>query len=1448
MPLPVVRLPPWLRCCNALAAVLWWSVLALALLLALAWGVLQWVIVPKIGDFGPQLEQRMSKALGVELRLGHISAESNGFFATVVLKDVTLFDAQKRPALRLPQVRAQLSPRSMLELNFDQLVIESPDLDIRRLATGNISVAGIDLGGAKADAGDASPALDWFFAQNELAIVGARLSFTDELRGASAVTLSQVNLIARNPGSSRDFLLDATPPPDWGKAMHLRGKFRAPLFGGRKGDWQRWQGVAYAAFEQTNVAELKRVFDLNLPLQQGTGAVRLWADMEQGRITQATADVALTNAQVQLGPELPALKLARFQGRLSLGNKADAMDIALQQLQFATADGLVFPAADIALAWTGAGSRPAAQATANTETFAFASSLPSLPDGTKTRGKFSVDGLDLAVLARLASHLPLGTQSHALLADLAPRGTINGLQGQWQGPWFAPANYGVQGKLGGLGLNPGKTLASRSSVADGVTHTLPGRPGVENLSMAFEATQAGGKASIAVANGSLSLPGVFELAQVELAQLSTQAVWKLEQKVGAAPKIEVSLDKLRVVNAHFAAEAKARWHTADGDKPGGSTRFPGVIDLTGVFSRFDAGQTHRYLPMGIAKPARDYVRDSLQSGLATDLKFTVKGDLYNMPFDREKDGIFALSGPVKGVKYAFVPKAYTPSGATGWPAFTQLSGVLAFNQTSMQLSNATARLEGQPGLVVRADARIPSLVSGLNVALTGGIAGPLPELLAVVGSTPLNELTQQTLAKAQGTGNADLRLRLNLPVFSLADSKVQGSVTFAGNEITINPESPKLSNVRGVVNFSESGFSIAPTRAIVLGGEARIEGGMQRVNLAGQPTAASVSATGNTDQAVLVRAVGVASADGLRREASLGYLSRLAGNASGQANYNANIRIRKGVVEALVTSDLRGLALRLPAPLNKAADASLPIRFENQLQAKALADDKLHELMRLDIGSVASVSFERDLGKVGADASAAFEPVVLRGSILAGVPFKTDMPPDLPENGVVANVALPVVDVDAWEQALLAPNLAQDKSLAPKRESVAGLSYLPTVVAIAVQELKVGGRTLHHVVAGGRREGSLWLLNLDATELNGYLEYRQPVGNGAGRLYARLAKLTVAAADASEVESLLDKQPAGIPALDVVVEEFELKGRKLGRLEVEAVNRGAGAVVREGGVREGGVREWRLNRLAVLLPEASFSAQGNWAALGAGTAGTATSASAAPTPPPTRGLDRRRTVMNIKLDVHDSGELLKRFGMGGTIRGGKGNITGQLAWVGSPLGFDYPSLTGQLNLNMESGQFLKAEPGLAKLLGVLSLQALPRRLSLDFRDVFSEGFSFDFIRADAGIDAGIASTNNFQMKGVNAAVLIEGKADIAKETQDLLVRVVPEINAGTASLIATAINPAIGLGTFLAQLVLRRPLIMATTQSFEIKGSWLDPKVNKVDSTAALAAESKPAAGESSLR
>jgi len=235
-----------------------------------------------------------------------------------------------------------------------------------------------------------------------------------------------------------------------------------------------------------------------------------------------------------------------------------------------------------------------------------------------------------------------------------------------------------------------------------------------------------------------------------------------------------------------------------------------------------------------------------------------------------------------------------------------------------------------------------------------------------------------------------------------------------------------------------------------------------------------------------------------------------------------------------------------------------------------------------------------------------------------------------------------------------------------------------------------------------------------------------------------------------------------------------------------------------------------MNRLRLTTPEARLDATGSWLT-------------------PSGPGSRRRSVMNFKLDLADGGAFLDRLGTERAIRGGKGQLSGRIDWLGSPLSLDYETLSGQVNVAIESGQFLKADPGAARLLGVLSLQALPRRLSLDFRDVFQQGFAFDNISGDVSVAEGVAHTNNLRMRGVQAVVLMEGMADVERETQDLRVIVVPEINAGTASLAYAAINPAVGLGTFLAQLVLRRPLVQAGTREFHVSGSWADPKVERIE-------------------
>ena len=1355
-----------------------WLVASAWLLFGLSWWVLHGWIVPRIAEFRPRLEQQASKALGVPVRIGQITGRSVGGMPSFELHDVTLLDSQGREAVRLARVVGALSPSSLWGLGFEQLVIDRPELDIRRAADGKIFVGGLDVS-KDSDTGHSDVA-DWFFSQIEFVVRDGTVRWTDEMRQAPPLALRQVDAVMRNGRQRHRMRLDATPPPEWGERFSLRGIFRQPLLTGHSGDVKTWTGQVYGDFSRVDVSQVQHyasLASLGISLNRGEGSMRAWLDVSKGKITSALADVALREVDVRLGTKLEPLRLVSLDGRLGASQHERGFDFTTEGLQFRARDGLQWPGGNLALVHT--------------------NQTKSAAENTTLKA----DRLDLATLGQIASRLPLDSGLQAKLASLSPEGLVETLDARWQGPLDAPTAFTVKGRVAGLRVAalpaPAPAPGRRGAAAD---EAVPGRPGLSGATVDFNLTQDGGQASVKIVRGALELPGIFEDPKVLLDQLTTEAKWKL-----AGSKIELQLRNLQFSNADAQGQAQVRWQTDDrvsGPPSAGNSpdrRFPGILDLQGSLSRGDGSRVHRYLPLVLTADVRHYVRDAVVKGQVSEVKFKVKGTVENLPFTNPAQGDFQVSAKVNKGHFVYVPPSLQPPGAAPWPALTELSGELVFNRASLEVKGASGQVAGLPGLqLVKGDARIADLIHSATVEVTTDIKGTLSDALGFVNTSPVGSMTDQVLAQATAGGSADYRFRLRLPIDDIEKSTVEGTVTLPGNDVKFAAQAPLLSRLKGVVNITDKGFSVAGAQAGLLGGDIRIDGG----------TRAGGAAPDNKTS-VAFKAQGSVTAEGLRQAKDIGLVSRLAAHANGSAGYTASVLFRRGVPEVLIASSLQGMALNLPAPFTKSAETLLPLRFENALLPGTLqAGQMLQDQLSLTIGRLAAVNFVRDVS--GA------EPRVIRGGIGVGLEPGESVP--APAAGVGANINLARVDIDAWEKMLddatgggLSQAIAAPPSAAGSDAPTPFVSYLPTLMAVRARELTVQGRTLNHVVVGASRDGLNWRANIDATELDGYLEFRQPGAQSAGRLYARLSRLSLAASQASEVEAILEEQPASIPALDIVVENMELRGKKLGRVEIDAVNRNASAA-------EGGVREWRLNKFNVILPEAVLTASGNWAAV-------------VPTGPRValpQG-ERRRSAMNFKLDIADSGALLKRFGMDGVIRRGKGRLEGQVAWIGSPLDLDFPSLSGQFNVNVESGQFLKADPGIAKLLGVLSLQSLPRRLTLDFRDVFSQGFAFDFVRGDIGIQQGVARTNNLQMSGVNAAVLMEGSADIEEETQDIKVVVVPEINAGTASLIATAINPVVGLGTFLAQMFLRRPLMEAATQEFHIDGTWADPKITKIN-------------------
>jgi uncharacterized protein (TIGR02099 family) len=783
-----------------------------------------------------------------------------------------------------------------------------------------------------------------------------------------------------------------------------------------------------------------------------------------------------------------------------------------------------------------------------------------------------------------------------------------------------------------------------------------------------------------------------------------------------------------------------------------------------------------------------------------------------MPAKNPHQGIFKISADVQNASMAFVPRNLQSAQELPWPVLTDLSGKLLFSGMQLQVKDARAHLDRLPAVqVLQADVTIADLRETV-VKVNASFKGPLKDELRVVAESPIGGLMGDALAHSTGTGPAEVKIELDLPIAHLSQSKVQGRIDFTGNDLQITPSTPKLQRARGQLGFNQASLSIAGIQARMLGGDVRLDGGLTFTREAN-----SVGALPN-----VIRANGTASAEGLRQATELGLVTRLARFVSGNAAYTASLGVRRGQVEWLVQSNLQGLASSLPAPLEKTADVPMVLRVQSQLTDPATQSNgsiAAQERLSLRLGSLGTAVYEREVSSG--------QTTVLRGAIEMGSVQTQAIV--LPASGVSANIQLPAIDVDAWQDVMPLHSEEATTVGSTALTDTGVIAYLPTSLALQADTLAFGGHQVHQVVLGGRREDATWQANLAAKELNGYIEYRQGVERAGtvtpGRLYARLAKLTLGSGGAPKVEALLDAQPRSIPAVDVIVDEFETHGKSFGRLEVEAINRMAT------GSPEG-VPEWRLNKFNLSVPEATLTSSGNWTRL-----------NAQGEPPPkerAKALEARRTVLNFKLDVVNAGALLTRLGMKDVVRQGKGRLEGQVSWLGSPLQIHYPTLSGAFTVNVTEGQFLKSDPGIAKLFGVLSLQALPRRLTLDFRDVFDDGFAFDFFRGDVKVDHGLAHTNNLQMKGVNAAVLMEGQADIARETQDLKVLVVPEINAGTASLIATVINPAVGLGSFLAQMLLRRPLIASNTKELHVTGGWSDPQVEEIARTAESIKEKKP--------
>lgn len=848
-------------------------------------------------------------------------------------------------------------------------------------------------------------------------------------------------------------------------------------------------------------------------------------------------------------------------------------------------------------------------------------------------------------------------------------------------------------------------------------------------------------------------------------------------------KLAVRLDDTQVLNEDMDLQLHGTWRE-------GEAGSAGVADVRGVFRRARLDGIDLYMPNSVNLDAREWLINGLLDGEIQNADVVLQGELDDFPFG-STPGRFRIEGSFRDGIIDYAPD---PAPDESWPALRNVSGHVVLDRVDLSITAQQAIVQPAEGHVIQlrdVQARIPNIERNSILSIQGATRAPAPAYLALARHSPLQRLLDGFLDPASADGEWSVPLDLTIPLLNVDDTKVLGSVKFEGSQIRLDSVTPPFEQVQGSLEFSETGFSADTLKAQFLGGPADFTGGIGGARK-------GLEMKGRISAEALTQYVGV---QGMKRlEGGLAYTAALRRRSSGRYALTAQ-------------ADLRDLAIDLPEPAGKrrGAPGKLDIQWVPASQA-----GRMH--LKASLGSTMQAWFLRREGK-------------REGSYFVSGAIGTAMPEKLPAAGLVVDARHSRIDVNEWEGIVdefsvpLSAGASGSSSSEPARE------LFPPLLSMRLQaeDMQLYGLKLGEATLTARRESpQQWRMDVASVPTAGTLHWQQADAASTSRVTAHFDRLALGESQAEKTraeapDALLDateedgswERDIDIPAIDLKVDKLSLYGRHAGKLEVEGVN-------------EQGGRFWRLNTLSLVNPTAQLRGSGIWRLTG-----------------PQRGLTLDATV-----DFSDVGAFLEQIDMKDVMQDGRGQIKGRFEWRNMPWRFKRIDLNGQLRVELEQGRFSTVNSRSARLLELLSLQSLQRlaTFNLNPSSIFKEGFPFDRIAGTLHIQDGIMTTNDYQVISPVATISIGGDVDLSTEKIDLQAMVVPKLDVSGASVAAgIAINPIVGIGAFVTQWLLSKPLSKAMTVHYDVSGDLNAPQLREADAADSQAAQ-PDAAGSDAVR
>ena len=794
------------------------------------------------------------------------------------------------------------------------------------------------------------------------------------------------------------------------------------------------------------------------------------------------------------------------------------------------------------------------------------------------------------------------------------------------------------------------------------------------------------------------------------------------------------------------------------------------IDLQSKFSLNDIGQANRYVPTRLLRPPTTrWLNRALIAGEAVNGELLMFGNVSDFPF-AQNEGVF---------KVGFDMKNTTIDYLDGWPQTTDLQGRFDMEGASIRTVANDGKLQSMR--ISKLDVRINDLLNPvLEVSTTG--ADSLARIIQFGKTGPLKGLLKSALTGIDATGRAQMDVNLTLPLkrkaefntvasaqkrvnktsTSIAGLKVNGSVFLKNNDITYDVAKLALEKVDGAVGFTQDGIRVNNLQGLMYGRPVRVD---SKTEGRGSKRVTEFTVEGPMSAEKVLENYGIP-------------LTRF---AKGESHWNVSVKVpmnaaataRNGIQLAAV-SDLVGTRLILPEPLGKSVGQGQRMGLSSIIFPQSENREWL-----IDYGN-----FMRALVRVDED-----------GLQSMSTKFGGGSPNENVETGFRFEGVVSELSLDGWAQSI--SELIDDLPA----------SNTPTPIMPISGDLQV-----KQFVAGNQGVGGGSLrFNTDHDYINGVIDSQWLSGNAR---YPREHWTQTRAAVARI--NLIDKRFIdALETADKKVGGGELDPRTLPPIEARVAQIRWDALDLKGlTIRTSpSVSGLNIDTFGFAYDSAQLVGTGYWRLRD-------------PQNVNNELKDQHITKLDLMVQSNDFGQIATELGFAGTLDEGEGVLTGSLVWPAPAYKPSLENLGGEVDIDIKKGRILKVEPGAAKLVGLFALQSIPRRLSLDFKDLVLDGLDYETIRGEVQLANGIAHAPLVQLNGSVGVIDITGESNLITRQYNQRITVLPRVSAALPIIGIISGGATAGLGVLFAGGFLKAVGVdfdRIGLREYALTGGWDEP-------------------------